>query len=1212
MPNLPVTSFNTGEITPLIDARSDTEKYAAGCRILENMLPTIYGPVVRRPGTQYIATAKNSPQGVRLIPFIYSADIAYMCEFGDQYIRFYYDKAPLLDGSGNHVEIASPYLVGHLPELQLRQIGDVMWIVHGSYAPRKLSRTSATTFTLTEIEFNNGPFMGRNDIENADDVTLTSSVTAVDATGTLTASSDMFEAGHVGSIWKLTQQRAAMQETITKTGTATGASSTNGIPIKGSFRFESSGAWAGTLVIERNDGAGFITFREYYHDVTTDTNTIESFVEEEDGIFYRLNVTAHGTSSTIRADLMVQNPTQDGIVRVDSIVSAQVANITVLTAVASTSATKRWSEGAWSGVRGFPTGITVCEGRMVYGGTTTQPSTVWFSETDDYENFDEGIKDADSFSRTIASTNGIRWLETLEGVIAGTSGDEWALSSNKFGQVITPTNCEAKRYTTYGSKTIQPIRANNAVLFVDKAGRKLRELTFSSQDGNYVAPDLTALAEHITEGGMTCLAYQKNPNQVVWGFRDDGTLVSMTYERDQNVVAWARHLHTLSQVDTSSTTYFSKGLSAYKLTYISENGAIWGVPINWETGTTLTLDSGDARYVGGSGSTAVVALPCNGHPFKAGQVIRIDGTSHYDGAYTLASGTSDDELYITASYLAETFDGTETVIQYIQVNAGAGRMDQDDDGTLYYGQNTSTIDGLGGIVKVTNGTTKIQNFFAPSGGWPTSKTVTCLKLTKDKQYLYAHADTYRVYKFRVSDGELMWQATTDALGYDLDVDDEGNVYVSGCVAPTYFISKFDKDDGTRTDFGHAISGTMIWGAYNAVVHGEYVIHAGYNICSTSSSADVANLHNLTIHKTDGTGFRKVLVGGTYTQSSNTYSYTISNSYVATTDDFIYVLCNGTIYKLTYELGIASAVEVGSGAKGIFLDLWDHLIVVRPHEDYRFDVYDLELNHLYEVDGNFSGSVMMDLWDAFVGGAWQKGNAAFWPGLFRRETTTTVPMTASGVVNTVAVIPGDAEDEVWMAVERQKTDGTLIRTIECIAPMDFDTIEDCYFVDCGVSYSFDAPSTTLTGLDHLEGETVTILGDGSVYPTQTVTDGTVELSAEVSKASVGLPYTYTLKPVRIEMDTRGGTSRGSYKKIAELVVSLLDSSGVQYGPSMDELLPIPLRTTEPYDSPPELYTGDVVLSLDGGFDPETPIYFTGQDPLPCTIRAIVARVEQTGR
>jgi hypothetical protein len=58
--NIPITVFNAGKLTPLIDVRTDIEKYSSGCRILENMLPRIYGPVERRPGTIFIVDITNS------------------------------------------------------------------------------------------------------------------------------------------------------------------------------------------------------------------------------------------------------------------------------------------------------------------------------------------------------------------------------------------------------------------------------------------------------------------------------------------------------------------------------------------------------------------------------------------------------------------------------------------------------------------------------------------------------------------------------------------------------------------------------------------------------------------------------------------------------------------------------------------------------------------------------------------------------------------------------------------------------------------------------------------------------------------------------------------------------------------------------------------------------------------------------------------------
>lgn len=166
---------------------------------------------------------------------------------------------------------------------------------------------------------------------------------------------------------------------------------------------------------------------------------------------------------------------------------------------------------------------------------------VWLSRTDDYENFDEGTLDADSFSLTIPTTNDIRWVESLEALFVGTAGDEWKIASNELGTPLTPANWTIKEQSRYGSNTVQPVKINEQILFVDRVGRKVRELTYSDQSQKYVAPDLTALSEHITESGIVCLAHQRNPDSILWAVLDDGSLVSMTYEREQDVVGWAKH-----------------------------------------------------------------------------------------------------------------------------------------------------------------------------------------------------------------------------------------------------------------------------------------------------------------------------------------------------------------------------------------------------------------------------------------------------------------------------------------------------------------------------------------------------------------------------------------------------------------------------------------------------------------------------------------------
>jgi len=188
MPNTAIVSATSGELSPLIDARSDVAKYASGCRTLQNMIPRIYGAAIRRPGTEYIYTVKDSSKTVILAPFEYSATAAYVCEFGNLYVRFYIDGGILLDApAGDPVEVTTPYLAADLFELQFKQINDVMFITHRDYPIATLSRTSATTFVYAVLqegttpahEFVGGPFLEENDDTS---ITITPPAAATDVT----------------------------------------------------------------------------------------------------------------------------------------------------------------------------------------------------------------------------------------------------------------------------------------------------------------------------------------------------------------------------------------------------------------------------------------------------------------------------------------------------------------------------------------------------------------------------------------------------------------------------------------------------------------------------------------------------------------------------------------------------------------------------------------------------------------------------------------------------------------------------------------------------------------------------------------------------------------------------------------------------------------------------------------------------------------------
>lgn len=201
--------------------------------------------------------------------------------------------------------------------------------------------------------------------------------------------------------------------------------------------------------------------------------------------------------------------------------------------------------GAFSEVTGYPAHVTFFEERLVFANTPTQPQTLFFSVGGDYTNFTAGTDADDALIYTIASkqVNVIRYLESGKSLFVGTSGGEFNVRSTDDAP-ISPTNTVIKRQARYGSADVQPESVDNKVLFVQRSGRKVRELVYDFNTENYIAPDLTILADHITESGIKELALQREPNNNVWVVLNDGSLACLTYRREENVVAWTRHFIT--------------------------------------------------------------------------------------------------------------------------------------------------------------------------------------------------------------------------------------------------------------------------------------------------------------------------------------------------------------------------------------------------------------------------------------------------------------------------------------------------------------------------------------------------------------------------------------------------------------------------------------------------------------------------------------------
>lgn len=683
-------SFNAGELSPLLDARIDQNKYNSGCRTMENFFPLIYGGAERRPGTYFVAEAKSSSLKCRLIDFVYSVDTAYILEFGNQYIRVFVDNGRFVgsliastsawadataynagdfvsassviyrclishtsaaaggDGTGGTpaaaanptqwavadltsnlypiYELPSPYLTADLFALKVEQSADVKYITHPSYEPRKLKRVSTTTFELEELGYQDGPFIEQNTVTTAliqpvapawvtstnykvDDavvesatnyrcliahtsgtfatdllavkwvadskgsirvgnsITLTATGTNADgttfapfvtgttaghspsgSTGAATVGTSQTLKSITGSLWKFSHIRQSYKASaqLTAAYPAAGSTSASVVVYEGtSWDFVTNGIWTGRIELQRSYDNG--TTWETVHTTNSENNAnsqVDDTEEEADAIYQF--VSYDGTASwsgTANCTFSVRNRDQEGIVEITSVSSSTSATGTVVATIGGCSATYRWAEGYWSNYRGWPIAVAISpEERLTFAGSTAHPLTIWGSKSGNYSSMKIGSNDDDAIIFTLigsGSQSRIRWMLSKNALIIGTYGGEHKLSSSNEDEPLTPTNVKGIVQSAMGSEDIGAIVVGDAILFVQRGGRRILEIIYSFENDSYVPTDLTKLSNHITESGITNIAFQRTPEPTLWCVRDDGRIAVMSYDRQQEVLSWS-------------------------------------------------------------------------------------------------------------------------------------------------------------------------------------------------------------------------------------------------------------------------------------------------------------------------------------------------------------------------------------------------------------------------------------------------------------------------------------------------------------------------------------------------------------------------------------------------------------------------------------------------------------------------------------------------
>jgi hypothetical protein len=532
------------------------------------------------------------------------------------------------------VEVTTTYSVTDIFEINHAQSADVLYLAHKDHEPAKLTRTTATSFTLTDIDFVDGPYLDENDTNT----TLYAS--ADTGTVTITASANVFTSADVGRLIRFREVLEVEYDEweANKSYANNAFVRFNGHVYKHVTGSTQTSGNTPPVHTEGNETYGSLTW-EYRHD---DTGYVK--------------ITVFGSATSVTA--VVQED--------DGGISVLPHNV-----VGSGNATKRWSLGAFGGDQGFPKAVGFYEQRLYFAGTTGKPQTVFGSVSADFENHTPGTEDDAAVNLTIASdkVNVIRHLLPARFLQILTTSAEFTLSGGTGSTPVTPTNVNVLRETTFGCSEVRPLRAGNSTILIQKGQEKVKEITFDLDTDGLLGIDLTILADHIPRGGLTDMVWQQEPELIVWFVHSDGRLVGLTYDRANAAIGWHDHDIGGDGVVESITAIPS---GAEDQVYVAVKRTIDGAtvrhieylkPIEFgdDVGNAFFLDSG--LTYDGSATTTVSSL---NHLEGETVAILADGATHADKVVTDGKVTLDRE----ASKVHIGYNYTST-IETLRLEAGA-------------------------------------------------------------------------------------------------------------------------------------------------------------------------------------------------------------------------------------------------------------------------------------------------------------------------------------------------------------------------------------------------------------------------------------------------------------------------------------------------------------------------------------------------------------
>jgi hypothetical protein len=483
--------------------------------------------------------------------------------------------------SGEPIELTSPYPASVVGALRWAQSADVNYIFHDDFPPYKLERRGDTSWSLVKVFFADGPWLGINpdtDLTKSDLIQNGSFSNGIDKWTQATTGNGFVDFATNGNAVLLQSALDGAASSLVFQAVATAA------PTKvHTLHFQIVGGGTVVPTVGTTSGGnnilapGALSAGWYTYSFTPGTSPFylqftssPAFAAISGGVsgafcyntsakLLKPNGTTGGTTVTALGDfrpfvssdagrmIRFEYPGREpgwGIIL--NVVSSQVCGVQLFRDLPSTEPLESWRMGAWSDTTGWPHTGTFYQQRLFACRNANQPQTLWASQSGDFENMRPdswvagapSIQDTNALNFTLASgiASPIVWIMGSRRLVVGTAIGQWAIQSK--GAALTPSDFAADPETSVRAYDAPPVQIDSGGVFIQRAQRALYDLGYNFQIDALKASDVTILSDHIGKGNFAQIVYQAEPLSLVWSRLLTGTLTSMTYKRDQNVVGW--------------------------------------------------------------------------------------------------------------------------------------------------------------------------------------------------------------------------------------------------------------------------------------------------------------------------------------------------------------------------------------------------------------------------------------------------------------------------------------------------------------------------------------------------------------------------------------------------------------------------------------------------------------------------------------------------